>query len=113
MTDVEISKALALAIGWTDDRIDADGEPDPDVVTHGALHDSPAIVQVWFCNTWRTFDYRDPTVIWPIAERYDAFPITNTITWWVPGCHRLIRGVGPRADTAAKAVAMAVIGRAK
>jgi len=60
MTDLEISKALALAIGWHETR----------VIT------SYNYVRVQFDTNlvWRVFDYRDWNVIGPIAERYDCFP---------------------------------------
>ena len=109
--DAEISRKLALAIGWSD----ADPE-DPDVVIFRAtlfgqyLEDYCA---VWFESDWRTFDYRDPSVIWPIAEKFDAFPrksVDNPKGWasvtsefWING------GEFSYADTAAKAVALAVI----
>lgn len=55
---------------------------------------------------WHAFDYRDPVVIWPIAERFDCFPMRFENGWcvWSDGCF-------PTADTAAKAVALAVIKR--
>lgn len=95
MTDAEISRRLALAIGWSESSFYkwyADGR----LVIEGA-------------DGWGNFfDYRDPAVIWPIAERFDAFPVfTDTAGWlarvydsdtdWMSG------------DTAAKAVALAVI----
>lgn len=93
MTDAEISRQLALAIGW----------PRTAVVlgTTGCY--------VWCGNRWRTFDYRDPAVIWPIAERYKCFP------WkWEWGrdawCSRIPGAVYVAAPTAAEAVALAVIG---
>ena len=102
MTDAEISRKLALAIGWSD----ADHE-DPDVVIFCAplsgqyLEDHCA---VWFEQDWRTFDYRDPSVIWPIAERFNCFPMRIEDGWgaWAGVCFST-------ADTAAKAVALAVI----
>jgi hypothetical protein len=79
MTDLEISKALALAIGWTENRIDENGCLDPDVSIfgHGGYpqhYGVPDEVKCWDGNDWVTFDYRDPLVIWPIAERYGVFP---------------------------------------
>lgn len=101
MNDAEISRRLALAIGWSD----ADPE-DPDVVIFRAplsgqhLEDHCA---VWFEQDWRTFDYRDPSVIWPIAERFNRFPVRCADESWVTGLD--CEG----HDTAAKAVALAVI----
>ena len=97
MTDYDISKALALAIGW----------PEVDVKS---LDDE----RIWvYCGTrfvrdgygpWRLFDYRDPVVIWPIAVRYDCFPYKSGGRWLVPGKIELVY-----YDSAEKAVAIAVI----
>ena len=109
MTEIEISKALALAIGWTEDLTDAEGFIDPDIRTVGEFRGEPEHVEVWFDGAWRTFDYRDPTVLWPIAERYNAFPLELRAGHW----GLLYFGRAYSADTAAKAVALAVIGMAK
>lgn len=107
MNDAEISRRLALAIGWSD----ADPE-DPDVVIFRTplsgqyLEDHCA---VWFEQEWRTFDYRDPVVIWSIAERFDCFPIKCDGTGdsaWIAYCEDVSATF---ADTSAKAVALAVI----
>lgn len=94
MTDAEISRQLALSIGW------------PNVSIH-KLTDS-----VWVSSKTegpKTFDYRDPAVIWPIAERFDAFPVFDygMSKWYSTVPFADI--VGTFADTAAKAVALAVI----
>lgn len=52
MNTQEINYALALAIGWALDTITLDG----DVVRVGG----------------RLFDYRDPSVIGPVAEHFDV-----------------------------------------
>ena len=98
MTDLEISKQLALAIGW-DAYIEGD---DCYVVDHVKQYD-------------REFDYRDWNVIGPIAEQYDAFPdfCDCGATWWVAGCKRNGTNAGQGADTPQKAIAMAVIQGAK
>ena len=102
MTDFEISKALALAIGWT-----------TVVIRNGHC-------RVWVAmhSYWRIFDYRDWNVIGPIAERYNAFPVVSvaatTKGQWCAGV-----GVGSLnmswsyADTPQKAIALAVIEGAK
>lgn len=101
MTDLEINKALALAIGWTSDRIREDW--------NGAIAIDLGEVP-WPYVQWQTFDYRDPSVIWPIAERYNAFPEHRADGW-----HALTVQAEPfkvrraQADTAAKAVALVVI----
>lgn len=91
MTDAEISRRLALAIGWRHAKESAAG--------------IRALVSETG-NMWHAFDYRDPVVIWPIAERFDCFPMRFENGWcvWSDGCF-------PTADTAAKAVALAVIKR--
>lgn len=64
-------------------------------------------------GAWRMFDYRDPTVIWPVAKAFDAFPraTTHSRDWWtsvyeVHGTH-----LQKRADASSPelAVAKAVI----
>jgi hypothetical protein len=108
MTNLEISKALALAIGWTENRCDENGCLDPDVAIFGHSvghhYSEPDEVKCWDGDIWRTFDYRDPAVIWPIAERFDAFPSRWRNEGWVVGLNLGI------SDTPQKAVAMAVIG---
>ena len=100
MTDhADLSRRLALAIGWPEKSIIVTGRFTYIVVAQG--------------GRWRCFDYRDPAVIWPIAERYNAFPSRTSETNWCAGC----RIVDPKASavyvharTAAEAVALAVIG---
>ena len=105
MTDLEISKALALAIGWKESAL---------YVNHyGAL-------QIDISNTtepnpiWAVFDYRDWNVIGPIAEKYNAFPLGHSHNrGWLSnraplGCAHLYY-----ADTPQKAIALAVIGAKK
>lgn len=100
MSDPEININLALAIGYRPQ--DVRRAPDASNVIEV---NRPNV----YGDSWWRLDFASPTVIWPIAERYDAFPITNSVNWWVPGCHRLDRSVGPQTDTVAKAVALAVI----
>jgi hypothetical protein len=93
MTDAEISRRLALAIGW-DVLPFEDGDEGVMVVDHANQVD-------------RYFDYRDPAVIWPIAEAFNCFPERFISGEWfarVPP-----KGLFAVADTAAKAVALAVI----
>lgn len=93
MTDLEISKALALAIGWPAEDITDNLDP-PQVFT-------PLV-------GWRVFDYRDWDVIGPIAARYDCFPFQLRVGIWCTdnfGYHY--------EATPQKAIAMAVIGAAK
>jgi hypothetical protein len=94
MTDLEINKALALAIGWKELDIYDD------------------TVAVWYgagiYANWRIFDYRDWDVIGPIAARYDCFPYQSQDGKWVTDqfCLKYF-------DTPQKAIAMAVIQGAK
>jgi hypothetical protein len=101
MTDLEISKALALAIGWL--------EEDTRIFSYDRLAVRKASRK--YLVPFRFFDYRDWAVIGPIAEQYDCFPqkccgewssmiATNSLTW-------------VEADTPQKAVALAVIGANK
>jgi hypothetical protein len=101
MTDLEISKALALAIGW----------PAPKIHTHlyGTGY-AVSIIQPDMEAVLRIFDYRDWNVIGPIAERYDCFPIHLRDVW---NSRFMWRGTGVIADTPQKAIALAVIGAKK
>ena len=105
MTELEINKALALAIGHSKTHVNVLGE-------------TP---QVWVQTVpnlaWmlRVFDYRDWNVIGPIAERYGCFPLkvfgSAGADWsckWACGTY-----VAVYADTPQKAIAMAVIGAKK
>lgn len=89
MTDAEISRRLALAIGWKGEQIiDYPGQ-------------EYIGLPVWiFGDRIKLFSYRWPSVIWPIAERFNAFPAKWQNEW---------NAGGGWQDTAAKAVALAVI----
>lgn len=90
MTDAEISRRLALAIGWKE----ADFH-----------HVGVNLVMLICASGWvRRFDYKNPTVIWPIAERFDCFPWKSEESWYAA-----IGYMRCEADTAAKAVALTVI----
>lgn len=95
MTDAEISRRLALAIGW--DVLPVSGGDDcACVVDHANQID-------------RYFDYRDPAISWAVAERFDCFPRQWDETGdsaWLAYCGDF---GATFADTAAKAVALAVI----
>jgi hypothetical protein len=106
MTDLEISKALALAIGW--ERAET---------CTSLFSDSPDITEVWvrqrhYDSIWRIFDHRDWAVAGPIAAKYNAFPLrvfgSAGADWsckWACGQY-----VAVYADTPQKAIALAVIG---
>ena len=104
MTDLEISKALALTIGWK--NLFVDGHL---LVCTGNPQD-----KVFFRNNSNTvhnhriFDYRDWNVIGPIAEKYDCFPFKTycgKCTSWNGDCSE--------HETPQKAIALAVIQGAK
>lgn len=95
MTDSEISKALALAIGWPADKV---------FTLSGAVCIRTSIEEYGF-GKWKDFDYRDWNVIGPIAERYDCFPMKCQGQWFSDGA----LGALFEADTPQKAIALAVI----
>ena len=74
MTNQEIDRRLALAIGYTANRVRCFPSLNPDhdfvqVLNDYSRGDGPMQYQ-----GWQYFDHTDPAVIWPIAERFDAFP---------------------------------------
>lgn len=92
----DLSRRLALALGWREGTY-----PEPRMVVQRWG------VVCWDGNKWRRFDYRDPAVIWLIAERYNCFPVHMSDGKWrayIPGANQVA------ATTAAEAVALAVIG---
>ena len=95
MTDLEIDKALALAIGWKD-------EPNKMRVSNVFG------LQVWI-GYWANFRYRDWNVIGPIGERYNRFSFQwRNGRWGYTNRKRILF-----ADTPQKAIALAVIGAKK
>jgi hypothetical protein len=98
MTDLEISKALALAIGWPATKI------------HTHLHGTGyavSIIQPNMESVLKIFDFRDWNVIGPIAERFDLFPmkaICHADQWAI-----VTESIEVYADTPQKAIALAVI----
>lgn len=113
MTDIQISRALALAIGWKPHQMNGTTGFVAPVLF---LCVAPATLTKQ--AVWRMFDYRMPDCIWPIAERYFAFPCQyvdnygRCVAWeasvYIEKTSKNVSLV--KADTAAKAVAMAVIG---
>ena len=118
MTDIDVSFKLAKAIGWTEGktlRIETDNLMEKVLSGKNSPH-----VQVLFQATnsrfdiarkfgiWTNFDYRQASVIWPIAEKYDCFPCRTSDGAWqvvIPKFSKpFIYG-----KTAAEAVALAVI----
>ena len=100
-TDLEISKALALAIG----------HPKSYVNVLGSNQEKRVWVQVIARRAWsiRVFDYRDWNVIGPIAEKFDCFPEHYNEGWYAyTGSAKAVM-----ADIPQKAIALAVIGAKK
>lgn len=102
-SDAEISRRLALAIGYLPEDVKVLGQ---NIAAVWRSHS-----QIGFaCEGWYVFSYTSPAVIWPIAERFDCFPNRwdeSGPKQWValgPGMVKCVY-----ADTAAKAVALAVI----
>ena len=95
MTDLEISKALALAIGYEPEDVSQYKD------TATVFYNRKAL--------WRTFDYRDWNIIGPIAEKFDCFPYK-----WKDGTYTCrATAYDIYADTPQKAIALAVIGAKK
>ncbi len=106
MNDQEISKALALAIGWKPEHVT--------VTLSGYVWCCERIATLSSAAVWRTFDYRDPVVIWSIAEWSNVWPIKLSDSHWVSWRRMSLDcskgATSYTAETAAKAVALAVIG---
>jgi hypothetical protein len=97
MTDIEIDRALALAIGWK--RM----LPNPEA-------DGLKQCWVWAGSKWRLFSHKDWNVIGPIMERYNASPIKSPKGTWSACVDEVwVDGI----DTPQKAIALAVIEGAK
>jgi len=104
MTDLKISKALALAIGYKPRDVGWHSDMREIVVRRENSSDK---------YNWRVFDYRDWNVIGPIAERYDVFPYKLIIGEKSGYWNAISRGKDTIADTPQKAIALAVIGAKK
>ena len=105
LDDDVVSRLLALAIGWREDY------EDPDVITVQDAYTRERKVCVWHECSWTSFDYRDPAVIWPIAKRFNAFPIQGEDGIWESFCQSE-DGAGEyvaKADTAEGACAISII----
>ena len=86
MTDLEIDRALALAIGWR--------KTCESTKTFWVVEDS---------GNRRVFSHSDWNVIGPIAEKYDCFPWKDCRGDWVNKHYQ-------HTTTPQKAIALAVIG---
>ena len=98
MTDLEISKALALAIGWKPEQLE---------VFNGnmlCIEVGPSHLKEFRYDSWN--------VTGPIAERYGCFPqrryYTTGDAYWSACVREYFY-----ADTPQKAIALAVIGGMK
>jgi len=108
MTNLEISKALALAIGWAEDDLMVS-----DNTLHACVYELPIVDKRY---GWYVFDYMDWNVIAPIAQRYDCFPHKTSAHQWVTTLaikHDTKPWPFYCADTPQKAIALAVIGAKK
>ena len=94
MTDIEIDKALALAIGWEPEQL--------------RNRETYLLLPMRFdgFEHWQRFSHRDWNVIGPIAERYDCFPWKDCRGDWVNKHYQ-------HTTTPQKAIALAVIGAKK
>jgi hypothetical protein len=103
MTDLKISKALALAIGWKPEQMRF----------HKAQngYEWMTILVRDFEQYGPYFDYRDWNVTGPIAARYNTFPIEDAFGCWFSAIGT--QGKNVSADTPQKAIALAVIKGAK
>ena len=103
MTPLEIDRRLALAIGYA-----------PEVVrnAHGGVqvwNDDSRIDGPMQYHGWQRFDHTDPAVIWPIAERFKAFPrlsLLHNCDWFAFASPD---GNGKHHENPATASALAVI----
>ncbi len=97
MTDIEIDRALALAIGHEAACVNVLGEGIPQVWVQ---------VDPRFEWAFRVFDHRDWNVIGPITERYNASPMKSPKGTWSACVDEVwVDGI----DTPQKAIALAVI----
>lgn len=97
MTNTEISRRLALAIGYAPHnvRVDDDGA----VWVHRADE---------FGWCWMPFDHRDERTIFIIAARYNAFPRLRNGKWYV-SVRKGVNGVDAEHDCPATCIALATI----
>ena len=102
MTDLEISKQLALAIGWK-----------PEQMIHYKGQDYIGLMMP-ICGRLmvRLFSYKYWVVAGPIAERYNVFPYMHKSLTGVPDGKWVVYP-DTLEDTPHKAIAMAVIEGAK
>ena len=93
MTDIEIDRALALAIGWR--------KTCESTKTFWVVEDS---------GNRRVFTHKDWNVIGPIAARYNCFPLRLRGGAWEAISRGKYKLGFVKADNPQKAIALAVIG---
>lgn len=100
MTELEIDKALALAIGWKEHTVVTLHLSSKVLVRFGVTEEFP--------NGWRVFSHKDWNVIGPIAARFNCFPFEDAFGRWFSDVGTNGKKVG--SYTPQKAIALAVIG---
>lgn len=100
LQDSDLNVFLAWSIGYDDTQVRVVGS---------------GVVQVRHSqgniDIWRDFDFRDPSVIWPIAKKFDAFPYRRAGGGWLSVC--LLEDTKGRSAVDYRpeaAVALAVVG---
>jgi hypothetical protein len=106
MTDLQISMALAKAIGWREDQMHVNGH----ILTGHTL-----MIQRDDSCFARPFDSKDPENAFRVAEKFDCFPMTkrNEPGWFCFDDVNGYSGFTAEGDTPQKAIAMAVINGVK
>ena len=97
----DIDRRLALAIGYLPEHIFTWNDPETSI---GKLRVLSRWTDAVNFTYWAEFSHTDPTVIWPIAAKYDCFPHKSACDGrWDTDYHYGYQ------DTPELAVAMAVI----
>ena len=101
MTDTEIDRRLALAIGY---------RPEDVLLENGRVY---IVLKYDFGDIWKRFDHRDWLVAGPIAERFDLFPRKTFRGAWLVWCDRAPDFVPMRIEgtTPQRAIALAAIAK--
>lgn len=101
MTDTEIDRRLALAIGY---------RPEDVRLENGRVY---VVLKRYFGDFWRPFDHKDWSVVGPIAERFDLFPRKTFRGVWLTWCDRAPDFVPMRIEgtTPQRAIALAAIAK--
>lgn len=108
MTKNEIDFSLALAIGYPLKRVRIS---DSQVQVFNGFNCLDGPIDDF---GWQHFDHTSPDVIWPIAEKFDAFPMRFPVgTWWtsIPNCNAPQNPESSPATATASAVIRYVKGK--